>query len=94
MPVSKIMTNVRRLYDAQGNEIGAILSTSPSPNINPKQAQFMEIELTKYASDILYPGQRLNIFKEFFLDTSSIFAIKDINNLPDLKLPETSNPYF
>jgi len=73
---------IRRLYDQNGQETGAILSVIFGAPTNIQQKNIIENRLIQYAFDQLYPGEGLNIYRDMYIDTPSITVIKNINNLP------------
>lgn len=73
---------IKRLYNAQGQETGAILSAIFGTAITLQQKMTAEGQLINYAFNTLYPGQGLNIYREMYHDTASIVVIKNINGLP------------
>ena len=50
---------IRRLYDQNGQETGAILSVIFGAPTNIQQKNIIENRLIQYAFDQLYPGVRL-----------------------------------
>lgn len=77
---------IRRLFDQNNNETGAILSVVFGAPTNIKQKNIIENRLIQYAFDTLYPGEGLNIYRDMYIDTPSITVIKNINNLPEQNL--------
>ncbi|MDK2910598.1 MAG: hypothetical protein PWR20_2166 [Bacteroidales bacterium] len=74
---------IRRLFDQNGKETGAILSVVFGARTNIQQKNIIENRLIQYAFDALYPCEGLNIYREMYIDTPSITVIKNINNLPE-----------
>ena len=73
---------IKRLYNQQGQETGAILCAIFATAITLQQKIAVEGELINYAFNTLYPGQGINIYREMYHDTASIVIIKNINDLP------------
>lgn len=74
---------IRRLFDQNGKETGAILSVVFGAPTNIQQKNVIESQLIQYAFNTLYPGEGLNIYRDMYIDTPSITVIKNINNLPE-----------
>ena len=68
---------------ATGKETGAILTADVPASTNLQEKLRFESLLSDYAFTTLYPGQGLNIYKNEYVDTPSIVAVRDINGLPD-----------
>lgn len=79
-------TFIKKLYDQNGKETGAILSVVFGAPTNIQQKNIIENRLIQYAFDTLYPGENLNIYREMYIDTPSITVIRNINNLPDQQI--------
>lgn len=79
-------TFIRKLYDQNGKETGAILSVIFGAPTNIQQKNIIENRLIQYAFDTLYPGEGLNIYRDMYIDTLSITVIRNINNLPDQQI--------
>lgn len=79
-------TFIKKLYDQNGNETGAILSVVFGAPTNIQQKNIIENRLIQYAFDTLYPGEGLNIYRDMYIDTPSITVIRNINNLPDQQI--------
>lgn len=79
-------TFIKKLYDQNGNETGAILSVVFGAPTNIQQKNIIENRLIQYAFDMLYPGEGLNIYRDMYIDTPSITVIRNINNLPDQQI--------
>ncbi|WMW77314.1 hypothetical protein RF683_07400 [Flavobacterium sp. 20NA77.7] len=79
-------TFIKKLYDQNGKETGAILSVVFGAPTNIQQKNIIENRLIQYAFDTLYPGEGLNIYRDMYIDTPSITVIRNINNLPDQKI--------
>jgi hypothetical protein len=79
-------TFIKKLYDQNGRETGAILSVVYGAPTNIQQKNNIENRLIQYAFDTLYPGEGLNIYRDKNIDTPSITVIKNINNLPDQQI--------
>lgn len=73
---------IKKLYNGQGQETGAILCAIFGAAITLQQKISVEGELINYAFNILYPGQGINIYREMHHDKASIVVIKNINDLP------------
>ena len=73
---------VRRLFDQNGKETGAILSVVFGVT-NIQHKNIIENQLIQFAFDTLYPGEGLNIYRDMYIDTPSITVIKNINNLTE-----------
>lgn len=74
---------VRRLFDQNGKETGAILSVVFGVPTNIQHKNIIENQLIQFAFDTLYPGEGLNIYRDMYIDTPSITVIKNINNLTE-----------
>ena len=74
---------IKRLFDLNGIETGAILSVVFGVPTNSQQKNIIENRLVQYAFDHLYPSEGLNIYRDMYIDTPSITVIKNINNLPE-----------
>ena len=74
---------IKRLFDQNGIETGAILSVVFGVPTNSQQKNIIENRLVQYAFDHLYPSEGLNIYRDMYIDTPSITVIKNINNLPE-----------
>lgn len=79
-------TFIKKLYDQNGKETGAILSVVFGAQTNIQQKNIIENRLIQYAFDTLYPGEGLNIYRNMYIDTPSITVIRNINNLPDQQI--------
>lgn len=79
-------TFIKKLYDQNGKETGAILSVVFGAPTNIQQKNIIENRLIQYAFDTLYPGEGLNIYRDMYIDTPSITVIRNINNLPDQQI--------
>lgn len=79
-------TFIKKLYDQNGKETGAILSVVFGAPTNIQQKNIIENRLIQYAFDTLYPGEGLNIYRDIYIDTPSITVIKNINKLPDQRI--------
>ncbi len=79
-------TFIKKLYDQNGRETGAILSVVFGAPTNIQQKNIIENRLIQYAFDTLYPGEGLNIYRDMYIDTPSITVIGNINNLPDQQI--------
>ena len=79
-------TFIKKLYDQNGKETGAILSVVFGSPTNIQQKNIIENRLIQYAFDTLYPGEGLNIYRDMYIDTPSITVIRNINNLPDQQI--------
>jgi hypothetical protein len=79
-------TFIKKLYDQNGRETGAILSVVFGAPTNIQQKNIIENRLIQYAFDTLYPGEGLNIYRDMYIDTPSITVIRNINNLPDQQI--------
>lgn len=79
-------TFIKKLYDQNGKETGAILSVVFGAPTNIQQKNIIENRLIQYAFDTLYPGEGLNIYRDMYIDTPSITVIKNINNLPEQQI--------
>lgn len=75
-------TFIKKLYDQNGKETGAIISVDFGTPTNIQQKNIIENVLIQYAFDSLYPGEGLNIYREIYIDTPSIIVIRNIENLP------------
>ncbi len=74
---------IKRLFDQNGKETGAILSVVFGKPTNIQQKYIIESRLIQYAFDKLYPGEGLNIYRDMYIDTPSITIIKNINDIPE-----------
>ncbi len=74
---------IKRLFDQNGKETGAILSVVFGEPTKIQQKNIIESRLIQYAFDKLYPGEGLNIYRDMYIDTPSITVIKNINDLPE-----------
>jgi hypothetical protein len=74
---------VRRLFDQNGKETGAILSVVFGVPTNIQHKNIIENQLIQFAFDTLYPDEGLNIYRDMYIDTPSITVIKNINNLTE-----------
>ena len=72
---------IKRLFDQNTNETGAIVSVVFGAPTNIQQKNIIENRLIQYAFDTLYPGESLNIYRDMYIDTPSITVIKNIDNL-------------
>lgn len=79
-------TFIKKLYDQNGKETGAILSVVFAAPTNIQQKNNIENRLIQYAFDTLYPGEGLNIYRDMYIDTPLITVIRNINNLPDQQI--------
>ncbi len=79
-------TFIKKLYDQNGRETGAILSVVFGAPTDIQQKNIIENRLIQYAFDTLYPGEGLNIYRDMYIDTPSITVIRNINNLPDQQI--------
>lgn len=77
---------IRRLFDQNNKETGAIISVIFGAPTDIQQKNIIENRLIQYAFDTLYPGEGLNIYRDMYIDTPSITVIKNINNLPEQNL--------
>lgn len=73
---------IKKLYDNEGNETGAILCFEFGAPTNIQQKSIIENKLIQYAFDTLYPGEGLNIYRDIYFDTPSITVIRSVDNLP------------
>lgn len=74
---------IKRLFDQNGTETGAILSVVFGAPTTIQQKNIIESRLIQYAFDKLYPGEGLNIYRDMYIDTPSITVIKNINDLSE-----------
>lgn len=74
---------IKRLFNQNGKETGAILSVVFGEPTNIQQKNIIESRLIQYAFDKLFPGEGLNIYRDMYIDTPSITVIKNINDLPE-----------
>lgn len=85
----KSLTNlrlvIRKLFDQNGNETGAIITAFIPFPINLYEKNIVERHLELYAFNNLYPSTGLNLFKEIHDDTASLTIIKGINDLPTIE---------
>jgi hypothetical protein len=81
-----MITNIKKLYDQNGRETGAILSVVIGISTNIQQKNTVEDSLVQYAFDTLYPNEGLIIYSDMNIDTPSITVIRNFNNLPDQKI--------
>jgi len=79
-------TFIKKLYDQNGKETGAILNVVFGSPANIQQKNIIENRLSQYAFDTLYPGEGLNIYRDMYIDTPSITVIRNIDNLPDQQI--------
>ena len=79
-------TLIKKLYDQNGRETGAILSVVFHAPTNIQQKNIIENRLIQYAFDTLYPGEGLNIYRDMYIDAPSITVIRNINNLTDQQI--------
>jgi hypothetical protein len=79
-------TFIKKLYDQNGKETGAILSVVFGAPTNIQQKNIFENRLIQYAFDTLYPGESLNIYRDMYIDTPSITVIRNIDNLHDQQI--------
>lgn len=79
-------TFIKKLYDQNGKETGAILSVVFGAPTNIQQKNIIENRLIQYAFNTLYPGEGLNIYRDMYIDTPSITVIRNINYLPDQQI--------
>lgn len=80
--LSNLKLIIRKLFDQNGNEIGAIITAFIPFPINLYEKNIIERHLELYAFNNLYPSTGLNLFKEIHDDTASLTIIRGINNLP------------
>jgi hypothetical protein len=76
-------TYIKKLYDQNGLETGAILSVVFGAPTTIQQKNIIESQLIQFAFNRLYPGESLNIFRDMYIDTPSITVIRKINDLPE-----------
>ncbi|NSW45190.1 MAG: hypothetical protein HPY79_05195 [Bacteroidales bacterium] len=74
---------IKRLFDQNGTETGAILSVVFGAPTTIQQKNIIESRLIQYAFDKLYPEEGLNIYRDMYIDTPSITVIKNINDLSE-----------
>jgi|GEM_PF-922466 len=86
---------IKKIYDKNANETGAIISALTNKRIDKLEKQNIENRIKNYAFTVLYPREGLNIYSDVNSDTASITAIKGINNLPyqDIDSGEQSDLY-
>jgi hypothetical protein len=80
---------VRKIYNKNGNETGAILTADVITPTNQKQKIEIERSLMDFVYQRLYPDEPLNIFSSVWSDTPSITVIRKLNELPDNNVPIT-----
>jgi hypothetical protein len=73
---------VKRLYNQDSVETGAIISALTNKPINREDKEKIERLIQNYAFTVLYPNEGLNLFSSIYNDTASMTIIKGINNLP------------
>jgi len=74
---------IKRLFDKNGTETGAILNVVFGEPTAIQQKNIIESRLIQYAFDKLYPGEGLNIYRDMYIDTPSTTVIKNINDLSE-----------
>jgi hypothetical protein len=79
-------TFIKKLYDQNSKETGAILSVVFGAPTNIQQKNIIENRLIQYAFDTLYPCENLNIYRDMYIDTPSITVIRNIDNLPEQQI--------
>jgi hypothetical protein len=80
---------IKRLFDNNKNEKGAILTAFVGHVTNAKQKGIIELALQDYAAYTLYPNVGLSIYSDIHEDSPSIVAIKDTSDLSyeEINLP-------
>ncbi len=76
------MVQIRRITNAHGAEIGAILTAFFDAPTTLQQKTIVEAQLIDYAFMRLYPREGINIYRHIEFDTPAITVFRDINNLP------------
>ncbi len=79
---SKYQLFIKRLYDENRIETGAIISALTNKAIDKNEKGKIEHLIQNYAFTVLYPNEGLNIYSEINGDIASVTIIKGINNLP------------
>ncbi len=85
-PISSVPNTIqifiKKIYDKQGEETGAIISAMTSSKVDINEKKKIEKIIENYAFDVLYPNEGLSIYSNIYSDTVSITIIKDINDIP------------
>jgi hypothetical protein len=79
-------TFIKKLFDQNGRETGAILSVIFGASTNDQQKNIIENKLIQYSFDTLYPSESLKIYRDMYIDTPSITVIRNFNNLPEQQI--------
>lgn len=77
---------IKKLFNKEGQEIGAILRTIHNRPVDTQQKHFMESQLIQYGFDNLYPEEGLSIFRDLYVDTPSVALIKNIEGLSEIQV--------
>ncbi|MDT0690303.1 hypothetical protein RM549_10940 [Salegentibacter sp. F188] len=84
---------IRKLFNRTGEETGAVLSALTNEPVNAERKINIEKTIMRYAFQVLYPGEGLNMYSSVYKDTASITAIKKINDLPSKEIGEIKELY-
>ncbi|MCO6493912.1 MAG: hypothetical protein J5I98_36170 [Phaeodactylibacter sp.] len=72
---------IRKIYDSNGKETGAILIAHVRKATDAKEKAYFEWKLEEYAFDKLFPDESLAIYKDKYIDLPAIVVIKELNEL-------------
>lgn len=84
---------IRKLFNHNKEETGSILSALTKEPVNAERKEIIEKRIMRYAFQVLYPGEGLNMYSSVYKDTASITAIKKINDLPSNEIGEIKELY-
>lgn len=79
----QIKVFIKKIYDQDKNETGAIISAITPSMVNYTKKRKIEALIEHYAFTVLYPTEGLNLYTDINSDTVSMVIIKGINNLPN-----------
>jgi hypothetical protein len=86
--VPSFKTFIKKIYNKNGIETGAIISGYTLTRIDKREKNRIEKIMERYASQVLYPREGLSIYSSIYNDTVSITVIRDINKLTSKDIDE------
>ncbi len=84
---------IRKIFNHRNEETGSIISALTENHVNSESKEIIEKRMMRYAFQVLYPEEGLNMYSSVYNDTASITAIKKINDLPSIDIGDIKELY-